>query len=219
MGDAARILIVDDEPAILRVLELALDENGWKIESVGSAELALSRLRDAEFDLFLVDKNLPGMSGLDFVREVRLRDEVAGVVMMTGYASAASARDALNLGVDAYLTKPFADIYDVGRQVRETLVEVGKRRRAAKPGAAAVEPSLKIVIASPSEKLRAQVAAHLDPTRDELQHAVSSEDLLDKVGRGGVDLAILDGSGSIVERVAEVRGRAPSVACVVTADR
>jgi DNA-binding NtrC family response regulator len=218
MSDAPRILIVDDEPAIPRALELAFEETGWTVMAVASAEQALVKLREAPFSLYIIDKNLPGMSGIELVREVRKVDEAAGVLLVTGYASAASARDALNLGVDAYLEKPFADIFAVVRLVESTLAEA-ERRRTAPKRAAASDTALTILLASPSEKLRGLIAGHLDAQRDHVVAAASAAELLDAVSRGGVDLIILDGSGGVIDRVAELRARARDVACVVSADR
>src|SRR5437773_8676027 len=108
-----RILIVDDEPAILMALRLALEERPWRIFTAPTAEKALELCGGSDFDAYIVDKNLPGASGIALVRELRRRSRVPAIVIMTGFASTTSAFEALNLGVDAYLETPFHDILAV----------------------------------------------------------------------------------------------------------
>ena len=75
-----------------------------------SAEEGIEALADRTIDVALVDKNLPGMSGLDFIRAVRERGLRFPCFMMTGQSSAETAAEALGLGVEAYLEKPFDDV-------------------------------------------------------------------------------------------------------------
>ena len=120
------VLIVDDEDALGDVLVEAFTASGFEALRASTGEEALEAFTARPYDLLLVDKNLPGMSGLDLIREVRARSAAAAIVMITGYSSPESAELALNLDVDAYLEKPFESIFG--------MVDLGKRileRRAA----------------------------------------------------------------------------------------
>lgn len=218
---AARILIVDDEPSVLRLLKLALETPAWTIETAPSAEAALSRPREPAIDLYLVDKNLPGASGLGLVRELRLRGDDAGVILMTGYASASTATDALNLGIDAYLEKPFANVFEVGNVVRRGLEARQRRRRVA----AALAPkgdqgflSMRVLVAFRSVEGRAQVAVSID-RRDEVVQAASRRELIDALRDGGIDVLILEGVVGVAELVEEVRAASRGLPCVLVGER
>src|SRR5262249_41427902 len=100
-----RGLIVDDEPAVRTALGLALEDAGWQVEAVESSERALGRLKETTFDIVVIDKNLPGMGGVDLIRAIRKTDEHILLVLITGYASVASAMETLELGVNGYLEK------------------------------------------------------------------------------------------------------------------
>lgn len=122
-GSHKRALIVDDEPIVRDVITETLTEGGWEVSSVDSAEAALPFL-DQDFPLFIVDKNLPGKSGIHFICELRKRDQNAGIVLITGYGTVESAVESLHLGIDAYIEKPFPSIFNLAR-----LIEDVDRRR------------------------------------------------------------------------------------------
>ncbi|GIU89046.1 MAG: response regulator [Acidimicrobiia bacterium] len=106
-----RAIVVDDSKAMRSVLRRMLAECG--VEAIGEADngrVALSLLREhADLDLALVDRNMPEMDGLEFVRQVRADSSLAGItiVMVTSETSAESIGEALDSGVDEYLMKPF----------------------------------------------------------------------------------------------------------------
>ena len=101
-----RILIVDDDPQIRRVLRTALIAHGYEIDSARSGEEALVKLRDARFDLVILDVNMPGMSGLEVCRWIRDGSDVA-VIMLTVRSEETDKVEALDAGADDYITKPF----------------------------------------------------------------------------------------------------------------
>ncbi len=104
--DAAKILVVDDEPSILRLLEEALTRWGYQVRCAASGDEALEALRGDLFDAVLTDVRMPEMSGLDLLREIKRHDDSIEVVMMTGYPTIASAVEALKEGAYDYLSKP-----------------------------------------------------------------------------------------------------------------
>jgi len=121
--DAAKILVVDDEPSILRLLEEALTQWGYQVKSAASGDEALAAVRGDLFDAVLTDVRMPEMSGLDLLREIKRHDESIEVVMMTGYPTIVSAVEALKEGAYDYLSKPL--ILD---ELRHLMARMTERR-------------------------------------------------------------------------------------------
>ena len=110
MTDSApryRILVVDDEPSIRRVLRTTLSTNGYDVSEAEGARRALSTLRDERIDLVLADVRLPDASGLELLDVVRRKYPVVPVIVMTGYASIHNTISAMKRGATDYLPKPF----------------------------------------------------------------------------------------------------------------
>src|SRR6185312_4983758 len=113
-----RVLIIDDEPAVLRVLGLLLERNGFAVASAGNARDGLALLAEKGFDVVLSDIIMPELSGLDFLKELRQHDLDVPVILMTAGATLDSALDAIEYGAQQYLLKPVepeALIHAVGR--------------------------------------------------------------------------------------------------------
>jgi two-component system, OmpR family, KDP operon response regulator KdpE len=118
MNDSS-ILVVDDEPQLRRALRATLCALGFVVEDAETGEAALESIRNTRFDLILLDINLPGISGLETCRAIRSRSDV-GILMLTVRNRAKDKIDALDLGADGYLTKPF-DVNELLARVRATL--------------------------------------------------------------------------------------------------
>ncbi len=103
---SARILIVEDEDRLRRVVELQLRSAGYETELAATAELALPAAEKA--DLILTDLRLPGMDGLAFLAQLRQRQITAPVIMMTAFSSVETAVEAMKLGAQDFLPKPFS---------------------------------------------------------------------------------------------------------------
>lgn len=104
---SGKILIVDDEPQIRRVLRVTLTTHGYEVQDARSGEEAMLRLRESRFDLILLDMNMPGMGGLEACREIRATSEVA-IIMLTVRSTEMDKVAALDAGADDYITKPFS---------------------------------------------------------------------------------------------------------------
>ena len=102
-----KILVVDDEPQIRRVLKTALTAEGYAVVDAKSAEECFEKLREDRFDVVLLDVNMPGMGGLEACREIRSNSEIA-IIMLTVRSSEADKVAALDAGADDYVTKPFS---------------------------------------------------------------------------------------------------------------
>lgn len=101
----ARILVVDDEASIRELLAKVLKD--YDVEVVPDGHSAIERLHSYPYNLLIVDLKMPGVDGLSVIREGKRLKADLRVVIITGYSSEASAIEAVNLGVDGYLTKPF----------------------------------------------------------------------------------------------------------------
>ena len=107
MTQIARLLVVDDEPPLRKVLQTALTARGFFVEEVGSAEQALEIVAQRAFDLVLLDINLPGMGGLEACGRMRTLLPKLGIIMVTVRDAERDMVQALEAGADDYITKPF----------------------------------------------------------------------------------------------------------------
>ena len=107
MTQKTRLLVVDDEPPLRKVLQTALTARGFSVEEVGSAEQALEIVAQRAFDLVLLDINLPGMGGLEACGRMRTLLPKLGIIMVTVRDAERDMVQALEAGADDYITKPF----------------------------------------------------------------------------------------------------------------
>jgi two-component system chemotaxis response regulator CheY len=120
MGDARRVLLVEDSASMRAFVTAALEEEGFAVTSSATGFEALKLLPRARFDLIITDINMPDITGLELIRFVR-ESPVHGKVPLVIISTDGAERDrerGLKLGADAYLVKPFAP---------EALVEVARR--------------------------------------------------------------------------------------------
>lgn len=100
------ILIVDDEPFIRDIVSRKLTAEGYSCAQAGNAEQALSTLTQASFECILSDINMPGLDGVELLRQVRVTDQDVAVIMMTGAPDIDVALEAMRLGAHNHLAKP-----------------------------------------------------------------------------------------------------------------
>jgi len=103
----ANLLLVDDDPDLLKLLSMRLSAAGHRVTSVESAEAALTQLTVARPDLVVSDVRLPGRDGLMLFDEIRVRHPTLPVILLTAHGTIPDAVDAMARGVFSYLTKPF----------------------------------------------------------------------------------------------------------------
>jgi two-component system, OmpR family, KDP operon response regulator KdpE len=104
---AGRILVVDDEPQIRRIMRTALTGAGYEVEDAKTGEESLEKVRQFHPDLVLLDINMPGMGGLATCRAIRADTNIA-IIMLTVRNSEADKVKALDAGADDFVTKPFS---------------------------------------------------------------------------------------------------------------
>ena len=104
-----RILVADDEPALLRLLEFVLGRRGFIIQGVTNGNAAIEVLKAESPDLVILDVMMPGLDGYDVLTFIRETPRLEGlpVVMLTARAQLDDIQRGLTLGADAYLAKPF----------------------------------------------------------------------------------------------------------------
>ena len=122
MADASssRLLIVDDDPELLRFLIEELSQQGLECEAASCGGDALLLLRQARFDLVLLDWTLPDFEGIEICRRLRSSGDTTPVLMLTAHDDVDDRVLALDLGVDDYLTKPF-ELRELHARVRARL--------------------------------------------------------------------------------------------------
>jgi len=118
MADA-RILVVDDDPQIRRVMRTALGSHQYEVGEAGSGEEAVERVHAEKFDVILLDINLPGISGLEACQKIRMWSDVP-IIVITVRDSEKDKVEALDAGADDYVAKPFG-MPEMLARIRATL--------------------------------------------------------------------------------------------------
>jgi DNA-binding response OmpR family regulator len=118
---AHRILIVEDEPDIVRALELNLKAEGYAVLTAATGDQGLETAMRERPDVVLLDIMLPGMSGLDVCRELRRKNFDGSIIMLTARSAEVDRVVGLEIGADDYVTKPFG--------IRELLARIRVRLR------------------------------------------------------------------------------------------
>lgn len=107
MEKRERILIVDDEDRIRRLLTMYLEREGYEIEEAEDGETALAKALDADYDLIVLDLMLPGMDGLDVCRGIR-KKKATPIIMLTARGEEGNRVEGFEVGADDYVVKPFS---------------------------------------------------------------------------------------------------------------
>jgi DNA-binding NtrC family response regulator len=107
MDKTVRILIVDDDENIRKVLLAILEDKGYTVESVGTAREAVEKSKRKFYNLALIDIRLPDMEGIELLTKMGDTTPKMRKIIVTGYPTLQNAVDAVNKGADAYIVKPF----------------------------------------------------------------------------------------------------------------
>ncbi|MDI6800929.1 MAG: NAD(P)H-dependent oxidoreductase subunit E [Thermodesulfovibrionales bacterium] len=145
------ILAVDDEQIILRSCERILSPEGYKVDTATSAREGLDLLGKNNYDLIITDIKMPEMDGIEFMRQVRTKNPDINIVVITGYPSQESIKEALSLRIIDYLPKPFSPIH---------LLEVAGHAMELKKKGAAPEPHVEDYTDEVAAKLDAIIAKY-----------------------------------------------------------
>jgi two-component system response regulator AtoC len=139
MSRPIRVLVADDEIRLRELLVRELGRKGHEVEGVGDGEAALTRLRDAAYDVVILDMKMPRKEGIEVLRELGAFPEHPQVIVMTGFQEVTTAVEAMKLGAYDYLTKPtkIEELDVVIRKAAEKgqLLRDNQALRAHAPGA------------------------------------------------------------------------------------
>ena len=131
MKEATRILLIDDEQRMCESLKTLLELDGYKVDAFIDSQSAAASLEKNNYDLVISDIKMPGLNGLDILKWAHSRDPHLEVILMTGYASLESAKDAVDKGAFSYLTKPleFEELkLSVNRSLEKRQIALEKER-------------------------------------------------------------------------------------------
>jgi DNA-binding NtrC family response regulator len=120
MGENARILIIDDDENIRKVLTTILEEEGYVIESVDTGKKAIERTKRNAYNLALIDIRLPDIEGIELLTKMKDTTPKMRKIIITGYPTIHNAVEAVNRGADAYILKPF-DMEKVLKTIEDQL--------------------------------------------------------------------------------------------------
>ncbi|MBL0700398.1 MAG: response regulator [Desulfosarcina sp.] len=111
-----KILLVDDEKDLIEMLSLRLQETGEKVKSAYSGQECLETLDKNNIDVVILDIKMPGMDGIETLKEIKKRFPLVEVIMLTGHGSTETAVEGMKLGAFDYLLKP-ADFSDLSQKL------------------------------------------------------------------------------------------------------
>ncbi len=106
-AEKTSILILDDEPIVSKRLKPSLEKKGYEVETFTSSADALKRVQERRFDIVVTDLKMEGVDGMQFLTEVKEQYPETEVIVITGFATMATAKESFNKGVFDFLAKPF----------------------------------------------------------------------------------------------------------------
>ncbi|AVT81908.1 DNA-binding response regulator [Rhodopseudomonas palustris] len=104
---AIKVLVIDDEPPIRKLLRMGLGSQGYEVIEASNGKLALQAMANTPPDLVVLDLGLPDLPGHELLRQIRARSEAVPIVVLSSRGDEAGKVEALDLGADDYVTKPF----------------------------------------------------------------------------------------------------------------
>src|SRR5512140_872203 len=102
-----RILVVDDDPSIQKLVSVNLQARGCTVDTAASGEEALEKFKPGDYDLLILDLVLPGLGGIDLCTQIRQQSEVP-IIVLSAHEDESLKVSALDAGADDYVTKPFS---------------------------------------------------------------------------------------------------------------
>ncbi|RLI15846.1 hypothetical protein DRO41_03560 [Candidatus Bathyarchaeota archaeon] len=120
MGGNARILVVDDDENIRKVLMRILEDEGYMVDTAKTGKEAVEKSRTKFYNLALIDIRLPDMEGVELLTKIRDTTPKMRKIIITGYPTLKNAVEAVNKGADAYIMKPF-DMKELLSKIKEQL--------------------------------------------------------------------------------------------------
>jgi len=120
MGETARILVIEDDENIRKVLATILEDEGYKVDLVDTAKKAIEKTKRNFYNIALIDVRLPDMEGIELLTKMKDTTPKMRKIIITGYPTLQNAIQAVNRGADAYIVKPF-DMEKVLKTIEEQM--------------------------------------------------------------------------------------------------
>jgi response regulator RpfG family c-di-GMP phosphodiesterase len=214
VDEQIRILVVDDQQDLCQTLSEVLSDEGYETSSAGNGETALEMIRKDFYNVVLLDLKLPDIDGMRLLQEFKKVRPESVVVIITAHATVSNVVDALNRGVDGYITKPLdlslaKDVIRRGIEKQRLLAERMRQAHNLKEDFMATMEALAALIevkdpylAGHSKEVRkwsCMIAGRLGLPEDEIRD-IEMAALLHDVGKIGVKGRILDTHGSLTSR-------------------
>jgi DNA-binding NtrC family response regulator len=131
MGNAARILIIDDDENIRTVLATIFEDEGYVVETADTAKKGIEKSEKVFYNLALIDVRLPDREGIELLSKFHSTKPKMRKIIVTGYPTLQNAMSAVNKGADAFIMKPF-EVEKMLQAIKEQLMNKRKKRAAAK---------------------------------------------------------------------------------------
>jgi DNA-binding NtrC family response regulator len=191
MGNAAKVLIAEQDQSVIRLLKTVLTNAGHRVVLAKDGDKALQSVDEYEIDLALIDAELKGSRGIDLARKIKKDHPDVSVAFLCYFGSSRSAIAAADAGVDRYILKPFDDLAAVNRTIKEILAEHRDRLRRASQAASGdgkaegeaagneePEPTVRVVVADSSKEDRELMGKALEKLRCDVTYATCAQEAL-----------------------------------------
>ena len=120
MGGNARIIIIDDDESIRKILSTILQEEGYTVDTANTGKEGIRKTNDNCYDLALIDMRLPDIEGIDLLLKIKDTTPRMRKIIITGFPTIQNAMEAVNRRADAFILKPF-EVEKVLQTIREQL--------------------------------------------------------------------------------------------------
>jgi DNA-binding NtrC family response regulator len=119
------ILVLDDEPIVLKRLRPALEKAGYEVEVFSRSSEAMARIMDKDFDIVITDLKMQGLDGMQFLTMVKQGSPKTEVIVITGFATMETAKESFQKGVFDFLAKPFklAEIQEIVKKAEAKILQ------------------------------------------------------------------------------------------------
>lgn len=128
MGEASRILVIDDDENIRKVLKTILEDEGFVVDTAETAKEGIEKSEKSFYNIALIDVRLPDMEGIELLPKLRDTKPKMRKIIVTGYPTLQNAIAAVNKGADAYVVKPF-EVDKILETIREQLKKQEEEKR------------------------------------------------------------------------------------------
>jgi DNA-binding NtrC family response regulator len=136
LGENARVIVIDDDESIRKILTTILEEEGYEVDTANTGKEAIRKTNEKVYNLALIDMRLPDIEGIDLLLRIKDTTPRMRKIIITGYPTIQNAMEAVNRQADAFILKPF-DMERVLQTIREQLKKQDEERQFSQEKVAA----------------------------------------------------------------------------------